>query len=212
MSSAGKAEAVMKLNVPKLGGYWRVLTLCGSLKPKPTLPRAALALARKGGTTKVATIGRGDDRQYLVVMVSGDKNALHFHVDLVASGFVRKPPPSELRASLDEVQGMFGSISGMTVDVRIAGVFALNTSDVPVFIRSSMVEAESTGIALRSTGGTIAVTGAPVQSIEWKRGKSNDRVFVTLEARTPLNVGPSYLSEAFELVETAFRAFVPGTT
>lgn len=196
----------MSLIFPKFeNARCRRMTACGALE---TNDKALLEwLANQADID--ARYGAAGRTRYIHVMF-GKKLGRHFHVDLAVSEHFGDSPPS-VKGKIADVRNALKKLEGEKINVNVAGLFHLSSAELPDFIQATLqVETQVGDISLKTTGGRLAIRGAPVYTLQWWMPTDASHVCVELRARLTTQIQDSYLNECLAILEQAFKALVLG--
>ena len=95
-----------------------------------------------------------------------------------------------------------------TIEVRATAVYSVPRDHLPEFIRSVIVETQAGDVSLRTTGGRLAVRGAPVYGLWWWLDEDDKTAWIELRARLKREINGSYLVDICRVLDSAFSALV----
>ncbi len=143
-----------------------------------------------------------------VYVVFGGKHGRHLHVDAASSDYFTKRRPSPTH-KIAQVRAALDRVAGCEINLSARAVYYVSAGDLPPFIQTAMQEATKVqDVSIRTTGGILSVTGAPIDTIRWwlREGDANARVDLETEMKTTLD--GEYLETCLHLLDSAFEAFV----
>lgn len=192
----------MALELPELAARKCLeLDLCGFVRNAEKADQeedvAEIPIARVGRARKTA-LYVGLVRPFL-----GAKK--HIHVRFAAAQMFDKPPRPN--TDIKKFMALFDPYLGKTLRVRLRGTYRCKLTQMPFFLRSSVVEAVGKDVQVRTTGATLAVTGAPINKLTWKL-LNEDQVEIVLEALTEKVFDGAYFTESLDLIATGFDAII----
>jgi hypothetical protein len=144
---------------------------------------------------------------YFMRVILGGSHPNHYHVDVVVEDVFQGTPPKPTH-KLTEARKAMDRVAGMESDTLFSGRFRVATSELPPIIRSTIVQSVEGDVAIKTVGGKLAVSGAPIHLIEWGIRERSDSAFVDLDARKKTTISETYLTGAVDLVDSAFGVFV----
>jgi len=183
----------------------RLLTACGELQIVDR-SLAKWLVSQKRLQARFRNSGRTG---FIHVNPTGRRPPQHLHIDLAAREFFRKKPPKPPN-KLSEVKALIQRLFHQTIEVRARGVYAIPRDHLPEFIRSAIVETQAADVSLRTTGGRLAVRGAPVYGLWWWLDEDDKTAWIELRARLKREINESYLVDIRQVLDSAFSALVPG--
>ena len=184
----------------------RFLSACGQV----ATDQSKVLKWLRGQKTLEAKYRRSGCTSYVRVMFGGETGG-HLHVDAAARGYFLKnrrscPRPTHKVA---EVREALGRVAGYDISSRIVGAYFVDQKKLPPFVQSTIAETTSVrDVSIKTTGGTLSVTGAPINSIRWWLREDQDDAFVQLEAEKTFALDEGYLEECLDVLDSAFEAFV----
>ncbi len=184
----------------------RFLTACGQV----ATDRSDVLKWLRGQKTMEAQYRRSGCTGYVRVMFGGKRGG-HLHVDVAAREFFLKHHRSPPRPThkIAEVREALGRVAGYDISSRIAGTYFVDQEKLPPFVKSTIAETTSVrDVSIKTTGGTLSVTGAPINSIRWWLREDQDDALVQLEAEKTFALDEGYLEECLDVLDSAFEAFV----
>lgn len=185
------------------------VTVCGEIK---SADRATAKWLRRE-KTRIGIANTGAGKAYLRVAFGG-YSGRHLHVDVTKASLFKKPfRPSEL-SSAEAIQKKLDRLIGEDVKSDLIGRFDIRLNELPDggIIRSLFFETQTGDVAIKVNGASLSITGAPINSIRWKR-LSNETIGVTLETENvETAISESYLTSALDRLEAALNVFVLGTS
>jgi hypothetical protein len=141
---------------------------------------------------------------YALADFQGRKPA-HFHLDLTTD----RSFGSDIKTvKIADFQAVLERLEGQRVDASIEGFFQLTREDVPPFLRSALVRAKAGGVSIEAVSGSFMLQGAPVHRIDWS--VVDDDFIIQLIGSRIIVVDENYLTNAFQLMESAFAAITRG--
>lgn len=158
------------------------------------------------------------DSQKLLVAKSTKSHVLlftnngHFHMEVHSDAYLDKssePPPSP-PDKLADIKKAFKRVSKATAEISITAQFELHSSNFPDFIKSTLVSTKAGGVELRTSGGRIDVTGAPIHRISWYSRKGQEAITVDVARRFTGAISDSGLVDALDICAKAFNAIILG--
>lgn len=152
---------------------------------------------------------RGAGRSAYVHAGFGGSSGRHVHIDVAPREFFRRSPP-KTKNSIAEVRKVLAKTEGHQINVHVDGLYVVQESNCSAIIQATRLKIQEGDVSIATTGGRLAVEGAPIYQIVWRLRKNRDEVEIRLRARTSSIIGPSYLEDCFALLESAFQAFVLG--
>ena len=141
------------------------------------------------------------------LQVSFGPSGKHFHVDAFAKEAFGKSPPKEA-PSAKEIRESLTALKGQRINVRVSGVYQVQETELPDFIRSTMVEGRAGDVSLKTAGGRFGVEGAPIDELRWSMGTAG-QARIELAARTTMTIGDSYLQDCCSLLDAVFAVLFP---
>ncbi|MBI4659487.1 MAG: hypothetical protein HY735_11660 [Verrucomicrobia bacterium] len=134
----------------------------------------------------------------------------HLHFDIATPAFFRGPWKPKLTRTWTQIQVSLSPFVGQKIDLRGVGVFLLPLDRLPEssLLRTLSVESKTPRASMKLTGGTLSVTGAPIQRITWSLESEGKRVEVRLRSTVEVTVSGTYLVELFELLKESLQIFV----
>jgi len=150
---------------------------------------------------------------YVHVMFRGEKGA-HLHIDVASQDFFLKHRPGRARRprpthKIAEVREAFDRLAGHDITVGTMGVYFISQNKLPPFVQSTIGKTTTVrDVSIKTTGGTLSVAGAPIDTIRWWLGEGEDGVRVQLEAERTATLDDGYLEKCLDILDSAFGAFV----
>jgi hypothetical protein len=131
------------------------------------------------------------------------------HVDVAARKFFRtqRPQPTHRIAEVRDTIGLF---EGCNIKLRATGAYYVARKQLPSFVQSATkLTAEVGDVSIRTVGGTLSVSGAPIDTIRWWIREGERDSIVQLEAHLKVTtIHDSYLEDCLSDLNFAFDAFV----
>ena len=143
-----------------------------------------------------------------VFMMSGGKHGNHLHIDVASRNYFvgRLPSPAN---KIGQVREALDRLAGYTISLRARGEYYINPNKLPPFIQTTIKEATRVkDVSIKTTGGILSVTGAPIDTIRWWLQEDEGNVRVGLEARMKTTLDGEYLETCLGILDSAFEAFV----
>lgn len=144
---------------------------------------------------------------YVLVMCGG-KHGNHLHIDVASRDYFVGRLPSAID-KIGQVREALDRVAGYDINLRARGTYFISPDKLPPFIQTAISEATSVqDVSIRTTGGILSVTGAPINTIRWWLQKDGANVRVDLEARMKATLDREYLENCLGVLDSAFEAFV----
>ena len=144
---------------------------------------------------------------YVRVMCGG-KHGNHLHIDGARRDYFAGRPPSTTH-KIGQVREALDRVAGYDISPRAKGTYFIGRDKLPPFIQTTISEVTSVqDVSIRTTGGILSVTGAPIDTIRWWLQKDEANVRVGLEARMKATLDGEYLETCLGVLDSAFEAFV----
>jgi len=181
----------------------RFLTVCGRV----TTDESAILRWLSKQKTLEARYRRSGSTGYVYVFFGG-KRGNHLHIDVAASDFFLKRRPSPTH-KIAEVRKALGRFAGYDINLGTRGVYFISQNKLPPFVQSTIAETTTVrDVSIKTTGGTLSVTGAPIETIRWRLREGEGDVRVELEAERTVTLDDGYLEGCLDVLDSAFEAFV----
>ena len=194
----------MKFNFPSFGDTECVcLSVCGRLV---TDEREIIDWLRTQETLEARYQRSG--RTGYVRVVCGGKHGNHLHVDIAPLDYFAGHPPSATN-KIGQVRETLDRLAGYDISLWAKGTYFIIPNKLPPFIQTAIKEATRVkDVSIRTTGGVLSVTGAPIDTIRWWLQEDEGNVRVGLEARMKTTLDGEYLETCLGVLDSAFEAFV----
>jgi hypothetical protein len=200
----------MKIKLPDLRAHnCLALSACGEVKSddpnvikyfKKQKQKWKYFRLRSGGKTIFASACIGESK----------KGGMHCHVDLATPAFMHKSEGITASTKSSDLLLLLSPLFGRSISIMVSCVFEIPINRLPPVIESTRkLHGSSGGVQIKMTRGTLAVTGAPIEKIEWGT-LDDENVGIGLSARLKSTVSESYLADAFESMQNGFMAFIRG--
>ena len=190
--------------------YCFLLTACGELGGKEIRTKRW----PREEDPKVARYRTASGTALVRAWLAG-KPVRHLHVDCVLREFFPENKIPKATHKKAEVLKVIESVMGTEIDVSVVGCFKMPMTKLPKggVIRSLSVEQKTGDVSIRLTGGSYALTGAPVKEIHWKELQEGKRsVHVRIKGEKTSKVSEAYLREMWDWINDQFSLFVLGKT
>jgi hypothetical protein len=188
--------------------YGLIMTVCGKLKQ-------ASSQTKKGRDQKpkVARFSTPAGNAFIRVWVTG-KPVSHLHVDCALQKFFPKDRIPKVTHKKVDVLKVIKRVIGLQIDVNIRACFGVPITELPEggIVRALSVEQKTNDMSVKLTGGSLAVTGAPVSRVQWRIAKDNAKtvVEIQMEGETSSTISENYLQESWQWINNQFSLFVLG--
>ena len=139
-----------------------------------------------------------------VGFVKRDKR-VYLHIDVASREIFGDTTPKP-NAKIADLRRVLNLVEGQKIEVKITGQYRIAQNDLPDIVRSTLAETQVGNVSLKTTGGRLAVRGAPVYSLNWWMPENGGDVRVELNARTSKTIDDSYLEDCCALMDSAFAA------
>jgi hypothetical protein len=179
------------------------LTVCCRLDLDPAKP----IKLPKENRVMIAEAKDGSNRMF-IRLASGPDG--HLHADIARREYFKSNKFPTTTHDWDQVKTEWNRFIGQNALVRGSGLYRLQTTRLPEggIIRFMSVESSSSAVSMKLTGATLAVTGAPIQKLNWKFREKGTKVDVELEFRDTKSISDLYLQDAEARVNEAFELFI----
>ena len=195
----------MPLRLPDLKNVnFRLLCARGELHIQDRSLVKALA-SKKPLEAKFSASGRTG---FVQAGFTDRKSRQHLHVDVAAREFFATTPPKPTN-KLSEVKALVEELFQQPIELDAKGVYSVSRDGLPEFIRSTIVETQASDVSLRTTGGSLAVRGAPVYGLWWWL-EDDKTARIEFRARLKREIKESYLVDIYQVLDSAFSALVLG--
>lgn len=124
----------------------------------------------------------------------------HIHVDLARASSKKAEPNASIGGILEKLEPFLGQKAYLF----LRGTFRVSEIHSPL-LRPMLAEYTVGNVQVRLTGGTLKVSGTPIETISW-RLEEGGSARIELETRTDQVLTESYLVEGLDLLESAFKA------
>lgn len=189
----------MPIILPDLNRNCRDLTFCGCVYASAYSGTAQLPAQSE--KSLVAEYSGSSERMFARLMIPfprDDDGDFHIHVDLTRS---KKVTPN---ASVEDIVTRLEPFIGQKADLVMKGTFRVAELH-STLLRPMVAEYRVGDVQVRMTGGTVAVTGAPVQTISWQI-EDDSSASIEMRIRTDKVLTESYIVDGLDLLEIAFKA------
>jgi hypothetical protein len=178
-------------------------TACSQVLDKAVLQR----FSDKASQVAVARCGRLKRFVRLGVSKGG-----HLHLDVATPAYFaggQLPKPTH---SWAQIQGRLSPFQEERIRVRTVGLFSVPLDRLPEsgLIKLLSLESKTPAVSIKLTGGTLSVTGAPIQRISWTVGKNAKQIEVRLQTTQNGTVSEMFLTDLFKLLNDSLHALVLG--
>lgn len=144
----------------------------------------------------------------------GGRSGTHLHIDCRLSSYFRPNDQPETNGTLSEVLSDIALFEGISAYVSVVGCFEVEIAELPDqgMIRTLSKQQNSGDITIRLAGGRIALTGAPIEEIEWDVLSDGKRARIIVNGELREVVDEKYLMRLMEWIENQYQLFVKGRT
>jgi hypothetical protein len=133
------------------------------------------------------------------------KEGNHLHIEVASPDYFgrKRPKPSH---RISEVRDVLEKLNGEEIDVGIVGRYRLAQGDSPPVIRSMIVETSEGELSLKTVGGELLVTGAPIDMIRWWVPGERSEFRIELRTNKTLEINEHYLENCLKILDPVFEA------
>lgn len=192
----------MPIKLPTINGaHFLGMSACGDLESEPDILEE---LFDDSQHELVAALALGGEQMVLALLV-GSKASKHVHIDLVKESAYGK---RDTKVAVDEIHRRLEPFLGEPIAAKFFGRYRVPLDSLPDggLINTLRFEVKFDAFSLATTGGELSITGAPIDSLDWKvRG---DRVVVDLEGNINTNISDDYLVSIYESLDRAFKGLI----
>jgi len=147
---------------------------------------------------------RAKNRTGFVFVSMGGEAKDAVHIDVSMPEYFRKGLPKATN-KISEVRAAVERLYGIRIDAHIAGRYLVGLKNLPPMIASLIADTTVGEVSLRTIGGTIAVTGAPIDVIHWRIWESRNCAALDLNAWATLEINEDYLNTCLGHLDPAFN-------
>ena len=199
----------MEIVLPEFeAGYCRLVTACGEL-----LGSNAQRKSIRTAKTKVARYRTQSGTALVRSWIYGKGNTRYLHVDCALREYFPKDNIPKVTHTKAEVISIIERAVGHDIDVSIIGCFEVPMIKLPkgAIIRLLSEEQKTASISMKMTEGTFSLTGAPIETIDWRELKDKKSLLhVKIQGDIRSTVSEKYMCEMWEWINTQFKLFVLG--
>jgi hypothetical protein len=134
----------------------------------------------------------------------------HLHLELVSKEYWDKAGDPKAVDKIADIQTTLEKLQGITLRADVDGYFAVPLNDLPPFIRSATEEVRVRGVSIKMTKGTLALSGAPIEEIEWRTAPSKQEALIILHSNKAVQITPDFLINALSIIAPAFSVLIQG--
>jgi hypothetical protein len=140
------------------------------------------------------------------------KDYLHLHIEAGTREAFKKTPT--LRKSEIAIDHLLRPFLNWKITALVTGQFNVPVDRLPPIIHVTRnLAVEKAGVAMKMTGGTLSVDGAPISSIEWSMPDDGDAdAHVFMQGRTALKMSTAYLEDCRQFVSSYSDTFLERKT
>ena len=190
--------------------YGLLLTACGRLNDE----QLRIKGRHREEETRVARYRTASGTAFVRVSL-GHKRLPHLHVDCVLHKYFPKDRIPKVTHKKAEVLKIIERSLGTEIELSIVGCFKVPMTELLKggIIHSLSVEQKAADVSIRLTGGSYAITGAPVKEIYWRELQDKKRsVHVRIKGNKRSQVSEEYLREMWDWINDQFWLFILGKT
>jgi hypothetical protein len=199
----------MSLHLPLFQDqYCTAITACGRIRGDSISPKL---LAKR--RVMIASYAVPSGVAYMQILPT-EKSSAHLHIDCVLASCFREGNVPKVTHKMSTLQNLLKHAVGLEIDVVVIGTFVLSLSELPEqgLIRSLFVEQKMGDIAVRLTGGTFSISGAPIKQVRWSIQGKDGKAHVEVRAETSKRIEENYLPSLVDWVNDQFSLFLLGRT
>ncbi|UCH63283.1 MAG: hypothetical protein JSU77_02180 [Fidelibacterota bacterium] len=155
-----------------------------------------------------------DGKAVIIHVHTGKAGESHLHIDCVLSSYYDEEPKQKEMNTIDEVSAFILKLAGSSVAIGTIGGFIVPLNELPEHgtIRSLSAEKRTGDMSITLTGAKLAITGAPIERVEWEIFENKEHVFIAIYSNKAEILDEQYLTRVAEWVEAQFYLFIKGQT
>jgi len=151
-----------------------------------------------------------NDSGYFIRLAVG--TGRHVHVDVARPAFFTdsETQTPKTDCSWPQLQKALGHFVGEKVEARVSGFFLLpiNNLSGSEFVKLLSVETKIASFSIKLTGGTLTLSGAPINRIRWNLRKGGKEMVFDLRSVFAGALDEAYLVDLFNTLVSSFRLFI----
>jgi hypothetical protein len=186
--------------------YCRAVTACGRVKSKD---KKVLGVLRGPFTKLMSGYKTGSEHAWLLTIFGGGEDKQHFHMEVMSDEWAKTEEPVRENRPIDEVQELLRPMNGRKIDATVSGAFLVPVAKLPEDSPVRPFTRTKGNITVKTKGMILEYAGSPVPRLVWTL-MSDGVVRIDLEARVVGKIDEDYLDWCFDLLNTAFYAYVFG--
>lgn len=197
----------LELPIFEEGQHGLTLCICGEIRPTGPMPNQ-----QKTQTAKYST---PEGEAFIRASIAGKKTRTLYVDCAKASAFSPDELPSPTTDRVEDVFHIIESVYSLGVQTTVCASFLVPLADLPEsgLIRSLLFEGKSADAAIKMTGATFALSGAPIIGLRWRLASAKakpDMVYIDLKGNKEFEVSDTYLSDVWRWIHGQFSLFVLG--
>lgn len=201
-------EVGMAVEIPTLVSYGLIsLSACGDFRTRSKLLRNWAKENEKEYLFGVLKDSSGSN-VFARVSIDNLKDHIHVHVDLATDSYFGDGDKPKATPSF-KFEDFFTPLMGQKLEVDVWGDFVVSQKDLPesILIMQKVSETKDS-IRVRMVGGTLAVEGAPINTISWRFKDETGDAIVRMKGSGLFEFSTSYFKDCRTFLTSFAESFL----